>query len=96
MPKCIVPAQKMNLDFAKFHTEIRPKERTVQQEILDSQAQINKIQKIINEAKYPIKQIATFGNHEMRISKVAMSWGRAFEDLDGCPRLWKLTSQHRR
>jgi|TARA_A100000172_G_scaffold76896_1_gene60792 hypothetical protein len=68
--------------FAKFHTEIRPKERTVQQEILDSQKQINKIQKVINNAKYPIKQIATFGNHETRISKVAMSWGRAFEDLE--------------
>ena len=56
--------------FAKFHTEIRPKDRTVQQEILDSQKQINKIQKVINNAKYPIKKIATFGNHETRISKV--------------------------
>jgi len=59
--------------FAKFHTEIRPKERTVQKEIYDSQAQINKIQKIIDKAKYPVKQIATFGNHETRLSKVAMS-----------------------
>jgi len=68
--------------FAKFHTEIRPKERTVQKEIYDSQAQINRIQKIIDKAKYPIKQLATFGNHETRLSKVAMSWGRAFEDLE--------------
>ena len=68
--------------FAKFHTEIRPQERTVQKEIYDSQAQINKLQKIIDKSKYPIKQLATFGNHETRLSKVAMSWGRAFEDLE--------------
>ena len=58
--------------FAKFHTEIRPKERTVQKEIYDSQAQINRIQKIIDKAKYPIKQLATFGNHETRLSKVCL------------------------
>lgn len=69
--------------FAKFHTEIRPKERTVQQEILDTQAQLSKIQKLINSAKYPIKQLATFGNHETRLSKACMSWGRAFEDFEG-------------
>ncbi|MGI9572272.1 MAG: hypothetical protein ACR2L5_02995 [Candidatus Actinomarinaceae bacterium] len=68
--------------FAKYHTEIRPQERTVQKEIWDSQAQLSKIQKIINTAKYPIKQLATFGNHETRLSKVAMTWGRAFEDLE--------------
>ena len=52
--------------FAKYHTEIRPQERTVQKEIYDSQAQLNKIQKIIDRAKYPIKQIETFANHETR------------------------------
>ncbi len=85
--KCIVAnGDIMDLSvlssFAKFHTEIRPKERTVQKEIYDSQAQLNKIQRIIDKAKYPIKQIATFGNHETRLSKAAMSWGRAFEDLE--------------
>tara|TARA_R100000655_G_scaffold40580_2_gene76317 strand:- start:13353 stop:14378 length:1026 start_codon:yes stop_codon:yes gene_type:complete len=68
--------------FAKYHTEIRPEERTVQQEILDSQKQLNKIQKIVNGAKYPIVQLATFGNHETRISKSAMAWGRAFKDFE--------------
>ena len=87
MLKCVIAnGDIMDLSvlssFAKFHTEIRPKERTVQQEILDSQAQLNKIQKLINNARYPIKQIATFGNHETRLSKAAMSWGRAFEDLE--------------
>ena len=68
--------------FAKYHTEIRPQERTVQQEIWDSQEQLLKIQRIIDKPKYPIKQIATFGNHETRLSKAAAAWGRAFEDLE--------------
>jgi len=69
--------------FAKYTLDIRPKERTVQQEILDSQGQLNKIQKIINGAKYPIKQLATFGNHETRLSKFVSMWGRQFEDFEG-------------
>ena len=69
--------------FAKFTLDIRPAERTVQQEILDSQKQLNKIQKIINSSKYPVKQIATFGNHEMRLSKFESMWGKQFEDFEG-------------
>ncbi len=69
--------------FAKYTLEITPRERTVQQEILDSQGQLNKIQKIINSAKYPIKQVATFGNHETRLSKFVSNWGRQFEDFEG-------------
>ena len=69
--------------FAKYTLEIEPQQRTVQQEILDSQAQLNKIQAIINKSKYPIKQLATFGNHETRLSKFVSQMGRQFEDFEG-------------
>ena len=67
--------------FAKYTLDIEPKMRTVQQEIDDSQQQLNNIQKIINQAKYPITQFATFGNHETRLSKFVSRWGNQFEDF---------------
>ncbi|QDP61026.1 MAG: hypothetical protein Tp1123DCM1511741_15 [Prokaryotic dsDNA virus sp.] len=73
--------------FAKYTLEVEPKLRTVQQEIYDSQEQLSKIQRIIDKAERKhhmvIHQIATYGNHELRLSKYVSRMGIAFEDFQG-------------
>lgn len=86
--KCIIAnGDMMDLKvlstFAKLTLELEPASRTVQQEILDSQKQLNKLQKVINSSKSPIMQLATFGNHEERLAKWISRFGRQFEDFEG-------------